>query len=334
MPKPNDPNEWKRDWEQPINHASPRFPLDGRETIYDPYEAYARTDSWRALLEATRRVRAGDPALPTDFDAYLSQRVIFVISDPPEPSIEENSTSATMIDRFGVLYEAGQDWDAHNDPGAWSHVWTHRPSRISPTWPRDYRDTMNRCYERFASTQTVGELRDAHRRVNEHDARLPEDFAAYLHQRTPLRISAYDDFLPNTALDRHGWAIAAHAYDSMYAEEWVELDTYLSACENRAHGGLTLSETLGYLAADISTSPALPTETWVRDILAFERICDPRCNRILAMLRAVRRDAPTPFPLAVGGDVETLFMSMFSEDIRGIAIDRDLVERGYAFRKR
>src|ERR1700676_322105 len=50
--KPNDPVEWNRWWiSKRICCVNPFFPLDGRETIYRPYEQCARTDTVGAYLD-------------------------------------------------------------------------------------------------------------------------------------------------------------------------------------------------------------------------------------------------------------------------------------------
>lgn len=77
--KKNDPTEWTRSWHQdddPLDmYGSDTFPRDGRETIFDPYEALAPTTTVGEYALASQRVEDGDMTLPADFGDYLQQRV-------------------------------------------------------------------------------------------------------------------------------------------------------------------------------------------------------------------------------------------------------------------
>jgi hypothetical protein len=101
----NEPKEWGRWWiSRKICCVNPFFPRDGRETIYRPYERLARTDTVGAYLdvslylyrEAYARRR---PNLPTDFHAYLVQRI-------PESRYLESFNPASKIDAFGMIVPA------------------------------------------------------------------------------------------------------------------------------------------------------------------------------------------------------------------------------------
>ena len=74
----NDPAQWTEQWDkgprEHSGHINPFYPTDGRDTIYEPYEAYASTGTIGGYLAARERALDGDPALPKDFGAYLSQR--------------------------------------------------------------------------------------------------------------------------------------------------------------------------------------------------------------------------------------------------------------------
>jgi hypothetical protein len=72
--KPNVPAEWDTAWPSIVNHQKTWWPIDGRETIYEPYERFASTTTVGELRSALARVAAGDPALPADFASYLRQR--------------------------------------------------------------------------------------------------------------------------------------------------------------------------------------------------------------------------------------------------------------------
>ncbi len=71
----NDPNDWGKSSEPQQSHLHATYPLDGRDTIYEPYENIAPTDTVGRYLAAAARVQARDPNLPRDFGAYLAQRV-------------------------------------------------------------------------------------------------------------------------------------------------------------------------------------------------------------------------------------------------------------------
>ena len=84
----NNPAEWRKDWKDPdmVCGPWPTFPTDGRETIYEPYEAYMPTTTVGEFLAAYKRTIGYDPGddpeapaqppgMPADFGAYLLQRV-------------------------------------------------------------------------------------------------------------------------------------------------------------------------------------------------------------------------------------------------------------------
>ena len=106
--KPNDPREWGRlrpGWDKICCGVNPCFPRDGRETIYRPYERFARTDTVGAYLDASLRlyrdVYAGRRSdLPIDFHAYLSQRV------PNSQYLALYADPADKIDAFGMIVPA------------------------------------------------------------------------------------------------------------------------------------------------------------------------------------------------------------------------------------
>jgi hypothetical protein len=72
---PNEPSAWTKDWTTGVSGVHPTYPTDGRETIYDPYEEYAPTDTVRNYVRAMVRVANADQDLPPRFNDYLSQRV-------------------------------------------------------------------------------------------------------------------------------------------------------------------------------------------------------------------------------------------------------------------
>jgi hypothetical protein len=90
----NDPAEWRRFWDHGITDVNPWWPIDGRETVYDPYEALAPTDTVGAYREAVARVEARDGSLPADFAHYLAQRLPGALSD--------DADDACPIDRRGL----------------------------------------------------------------------------------------------------------------------------------------------------------------------------------------------------------------------------------------
>lgn len=96
----NRPAEWGHEFTAGISGLHPTYPTDGRETIFEPYEALAPTDTVGRYLSAADRVARGDDDLPEDFGAYLAQRV---------PSDRHFGTSSipfeTKIDRFGRLVD-------------------------------------------------------------------------------------------------------------------------------------------------------------------------------------------------------------------------------------
>ena len=76
----NDQKVWRTRWVFPehfkhAGHINPYYPTDGRETIYDPYEAIAPTKTVGEYHDASERAMSGDPALPKDYRAYLAQRI-------------------------------------------------------------------------------------------------------------------------------------------------------------------------------------------------------------------------------------------------------------------
>jgi hypothetical protein len=106
-PRRNDPREWSRWW---IGQAScsvnPFFPRDGRETIYQPYERFARTDTVGAYLDVSAYLCAqGGPhrsayrKLPDDFCHYLGQRI-------PWNQCLWECNQANRIDAFGMIVPA------------------------------------------------------------------------------------------------------------------------------------------------------------------------------------------------------------------------------------
>jgi hypothetical protein len=60
---PNVPAEWHRVWSLGQSGIHPTFPLDGRETIYDPYEEYAPTTTVRDYLLVALRAQRRDRVL-------------------------------------------------------------------------------------------------------------------------------------------------------------------------------------------------------------------------------------------------------------------------------
>jgi hypothetical protein len=98
-PKKNVPAEWSRSWQKsddPLDmYGSATYPRDGRETIFDPFEAFACTSTVGDFLIAYQRAERGDPTLPDGFQHYLRQRTsnperIFFVCEPDD-----------RIDRFG-----------------------------------------------------------------------------------------------------------------------------------------------------------------------------------------------------------------------------------------
>jgi hypothetical protein len=108
--KPNDPAEWGRlrpGWDQICCGINPHFPVDGRETIYRPYERFARTDTVGAYLDVTAYLwgqgapyRGTYRDLPADFFAYLGQRVT------SHRALELDADPADKIDAFGNIVPA------------------------------------------------------------------------------------------------------------------------------------------------------------------------------------------------------------------------------------
>lgn len=102
---PNDPREWGRlrpGWDKISCGINPCYPTDGRETIYRPYERFARTDTVGAFLDVEAYVW-GEPHkekyrdLPADFSAYLRQRI-------PNPQyLWLYAKPSDRIDAFGMI---------------------------------------------------------------------------------------------------------------------------------------------------------------------------------------------------------------------------------------
>jgi hypothetical protein len=90
----SDPTRWRERNDLAVSHFHPTYPLDGRETIYAPYEQHAPTGTVGEYLDAAKRVRDGDMTLPRDFDAYLAQRV-------PSARFFRAMNPGTMIDPYG-----------------------------------------------------------------------------------------------------------------------------------------------------------------------------------------------------------------------------------------
>jgi hypothetical protein len=72
----NNRNEWKRNWTNgAAMNSNATYPLDGRETIYEPYEKYVRgTQTVGDYLDAYEHMH--DPSLPDDYADYVLQRVL------------------------------------------------------------------------------------------------------------------------------------------------------------------------------------------------------------------------------------------------------------------
>jgi hypothetical protein len=128
--------------------------------------------------------------------------------------------------------EAPPEWDEPNDPTAWTRSWSDDEDNAgeNPTWPKDGRDTHHPATEAALPTNTVGALREAHRRVTDGDPTLPADAAAYLAQRTPFGLDYYERFGDGVEIDRRGWPAASWVDDSLdegsswlTAAEWLEL---------------------------------------------------------------------------------------------------------------
>jgi len=105
---PNDPREWGRrrpGWDVICCGINPCFPTDGRETIYRPYERFARTDTVGAYLDVEAYLfgephRGAHRDLPRDFSAYLRQRV-------PNPQyLWLYAKPSDTIDAFGMIVAA------------------------------------------------------------------------------------------------------------------------------------------------------------------------------------------------------------------------------------
>ncbi len=73
--KANEPTEWTKEWTRGVSGVHPTYPTDGRETVYEPFERVAPTDTVRAYLKAALRASRGDKGLPAGFQDYLTQRV-------------------------------------------------------------------------------------------------------------------------------------------------------------------------------------------------------------------------------------------------------------------
>ena len=95
----NDPGLWRETWtDGPREHSgliNPHYPTDGRDTLYEPYESHASTGTVGGYLAARERAMDGDPELPKDFGAYLSQRTEW----PPEQL--RQMPPETALDRRG-----------------------------------------------------------------------------------------------------------------------------------------------------------------------------------------------------------------------------------------
>jgi len=74
----NNRKEWRRNWIANMNtNTNATYPLDGRETIYEPYEKFLRgTATVGDYLEAYDKVfNDGTVDVPADYGDYLLQRV-------------------------------------------------------------------------------------------------------------------------------------------------------------------------------------------------------------------------------------------------------------------
>lgn len=101
--QPNVPGDWHRVWDDSISGVHPTYPTDGRETIFEPYETHAPTNTVGGYLKAARRVADRDPDLPRDFDAYLTQRVPSTVHfGTPIAPFEH------VIDRHGGVLPPGE----------------------------------------------------------------------------------------------------------------------------------------------------------------------------------------------------------------------------------
>jgi hypothetical protein len=79
---PNNPREWGKIWNEGSNAtANACYPLDGRETIWEPYERLVSTATvgdYRDALDVALGVPTSRyyESVPEDLFAYLNQRVI------------------------------------------------------------------------------------------------------------------------------------------------------------------------------------------------------------------------------------------------------------------
>jgi hypothetical protein len=92
----NEPSEWRNLTEPEQTHMHAAFPRDGRETLHRAYEYAQPTMTVGQYLRAAQRVRAHDPALPSDYADYLAQRV-------PSARHFEELPPNMPIDRFGKV---------------------------------------------------------------------------------------------------------------------------------------------------------------------------------------------------------------------------------------
>jgi len=90
----NQPDDWHVPFAKDFVGINATFPLDGRETIFDPYEAFCPTDTVARFTVALTRVRGRDADLPHDFDLYLAQRI-------PSAAFLSALSPLTAIDRYG-----------------------------------------------------------------------------------------------------------------------------------------------------------------------------------------------------------------------------------------
>jgi hypothetical protein len=89
----NNRDQWKHDWTRGIaTNTNATYPLDGRETIYPPYERYGSTETVGGYLDAYKRATEGESGLPSDYVDYILQRV---------SNLPINVDPMNKIDRWG-----------------------------------------------------------------------------------------------------------------------------------------------------------------------------------------------------------------------------------------
>jgi hypothetical protein len=89
------PDEWHIPFAKDLVGLNPTYPIDGRPTLWEPYESFANTSTAGGYMDALERLQGRDPSLPLDFGAYLAQRV-------PSAAHMASLDPMTPIDRYGA----------------------------------------------------------------------------------------------------------------------------------------------------------------------------------------------------------------------------------------